>query len=137
MKLKYAAYVLLLPLLWGCPLLERKPLADKPLVSCVKAPAILVDTCKETVDILNKTNLLVASINDGVNKAAFTDKTMTVEQARKYRARTKTADEQLDHVYDLVIAADFSNASIQASIVKVLVDTLNREVASQIAKGAK
>jgi len=120
----------------GCAFFDKKPLADKPLVSCVKAPAALVDTCKGAVDVLNKTNLLVASINDGIGRS-FDAGTLTKDQAKKYRARTKTADDQLDHVYALVTDADFANASIQAALVKALVDALNREVAAQIAKGVK
>jgi len=121
----------------GCALMQKAPLVDVQLAVCKAAPAGLTATCNEAVDILEKSSILLASINDAVDHQSFIAKTMSREDALVWRANTKAADAKLDDVATALNKFDYTNALTQANLTKLLIETLNEELAKQVAKGAK
>lgn len=132
--MKRLCYLLLALVLSGCALFSKEKLAAKPLISCANANKTIEASCNAAVDAVEKANILAASINTAIDDS-FNNKTMTKDQATKYRVRTKEADAALDEATKMIQNAEYSFALNKATLTKALLDKLNQEVAAQLAKG--
>lgn len=119
----------------GCALFQSAPLAKNQLVTCANSNATVTETCNHAVDVLEKANVLLASVNDTID-SNYLAKTLTKDQALAYRARTKEADAQIDKALDLLTSAQFGDALSQANVTKALIEALDREIAAQLAAQA-
>lgn len=128
--------IVVLALLSGCALFQKAPLSNKQYVSCANPSSAVTENCNAAVDIFEKTNLLVAAINTAIDDN-FNSKLLTLDQVKGYRARTKQADVELDAALLALNKFNYSEVISRANATKFLLDALNREVAAQIAKGAK
>lgn len=131
---KIFAIAILLPLLSGCALFSKEKLALKPLVSCANASQTITDACNAAVDMIEKANILAASINTGLEES-YDSKLLTKAQTQAYRDRTKQADVALDEATAALKSANYSIALSKASVTKALLEAINREVAAEVAKG--
>jgi hypothetical protein len=120
----------------GCALFSKEKLAAKPLVACASPDAAMAKLCNDAVDAVEKANILSASVNTAIDNG-YLGKTLTQEQARAYRVKTKQADKVLDEAQDALNDFNFSGALTKANATKLLLDTLNKEIAAQVAKGQK
>jgi len=118
----------------SCALFQKEPLAKVQLISCANPNPTVTTTCNQVVDVLEKTNLLVASINTAIDDK-FNAKLLTKVQAQGFRDKTKQADKELDSVLDSIKNFNFSTALTQANATKFLLEALDKELAAQIAKG--
>ncbi len=118
----------------GCAIFSKEPLAKKQLVSCANPNPSITAVCNEAVDMVEKSNILVAMINTSVDNQ-FNAKLLTKSQAQGYRDRTKQADAQLDNATKSIQSFNFSTALTQANATKFLLEALEKEVAAQVAKG--
>lgn len=134
--MKRLCYLLLAIALSGCALFSKDRLATKQIVSCANANKTIEASCNAAVDAVEKANILAASINTGIDDS-LNARTLTKAQAQAYRDRTKQADTALDAASKAIKDANYSIALNQATVTKALLEAMNREIASEIAKGQK
>ena len=128
-----AAAFALLTGLGACALFSSKPLVSHELLVCINAPASLSGTCNTAADVLNKANVLLASIDTTI-KSNVDAKVWPKAVAQGYLDRSKAAGAKLDAAYQVLSQGNFSDALSQANLVNDLIVALQREVAAQAAK---
>jgi hypothetical protein len=130
---------LALAILSGCALFTpyQAPVSQKAPVVCEAVTAEGAKTaCAEAGDVLIKAYVTLAAVNQDIKETAPTG-VWTKAQAQGYLDRSKDARQRLDKAWTIFAAGDYQSALSQANITTTLLVALEKEVATQAAKGQK